>query len=167
MEANWPAEAEEAEARYDSVAAGGRDTAECPQVTEAENCSVIHQQLCTSVCPARPVPVLPACVTRAKPEDVEVSYVYIYSLTSLVCRWTVPVSVTINYSVSSSTSSLTNLLVSSPAETFSFGPLPASPSPATQQLASRQHVVTASPPLPLPLGHVDTADSAGTRGEGL
>ena len=40
MEANWPAEAEEAEeaeARYDSVAAGGRDTAECPQVTEAEN----------------------------------------------------------------------------------------------------------------------------------
>ena len=36
MEANWPAEAEEAEARYDSVAAGGRDTAECPQVTEAE-----------------------------------------------------------------------------------------------------------------------------------
>ena len=74
-----------------------------------------------------------------------------------VCRWTVPVSVTINYSVSSSTSSLTNLLVSSPAETFSFGPLPASPSPATTQLTS--------PPLPLPLGHVDTADSAGTRGE--
>ena len=75
-------------------------------------------------------------------------------------------SVTINYSVSSSTSSLTNLLVSSPAETFSFGPLPASPSPNTHQLASRQHVVTASPP-PLPLGHVDTADSSGTRGEGL
>ena len=67
-------------------------------------------------------------------------------------------SVTINYSVSSSTSSLTNLLVSSPAETFSFGPLPASPSPATTQLASR-HVAS------LPLGHVDTADSAGTRGE--
>ena len=64
-------------------------------------------------------------------------------------------SVTINYSVSSSTSSLTNLLVSSPAETFSFGPLPASPSPATQQLTYP----------PLSLGHVDTADSAGTRGE--
>ena len=70
-------------------------------------------------------------------------------------------SVTINYSVSSSPvsspSSLTNLLVSSPADTFRFGPLPASPSPA-----SRQHEVTASP---LSLGHVDTADSAGTRGE--
>ena len=85
-------------------------------------------------------------------------------------------SVTINYSVSSSPvsspSSLTNLLVSSPADTFRFGPLPASPSPATQQrargtevTASRQHEVTVSPPLSLPLGHVDTADSAGTRGE--
>ena len=44
MEANWPAEAEEAEARYDSVAAGGRDTAECPQVTEGTdlNCLVIY-----------------------------------------------------------------------------------------------------------------------------
>ena len=84
-------------------------------------------------------------------------------------------SVTINYSVSSSPvsspSSLTNLLVSSPASTFRFGPLPASPSPATQQRArgtevavSRQHEVTASTPS-LPLGHVDTADSAGTRGE--
>ena len=72
-------------------------------------------------------------------------------------------SVTINYSVSSSPvsspSSLSNLLVSSPADTFRFGPLPASPSPA------RGTEVTASPPLSLPLGHVDTADSAGTRGE--
>ena len=80
-------------------------------------------------------------------------------------------SVTINYSVSSSPvsspSSLTNLLVSSPADTFRFGPLPASPSPArgTEVTASRQREVTASPPLSLPLGHVDTADSAGTRGE--
>ena len=79
-------------------------------------------------------------------------------------------SVTINYSVSSSPvsspSSLTNLLVSSPADTFRFGPLPASPSPARgmEVTASRQHEVTASP-LSLPLGHVDTADSAGTRGE--
>ena len=76
-------------------------------------------------------------------------------------------SVTINYSVSSSPvsspSSLTNLLVSSPADTFRCGPLPASPSPATQQRA-RGTEVTASP-LSLPLGHVDTADSAGTRGE--